>query len=62
MEGVWRSTAEVTVFLDSHIEAEPTDRSFCTPALREFQATRGWLEPILARIKEDTPWATEFQR
>ena len=26
MEGVWRSTAEVTIFLDSHIEAiEATD-------------------------------------
>lgn len=36
MEGVWRSTAEVTIFLDSHIEA-----------------TKGWLEPILSRIKED---------
>ena len=36
MEGVWRSTAEVTIFLDSHIEA-----------------TKGWLEPILARIKEE---------
>lgn len=23
MEGVWRSTAEVTVFLDSHIEVGP---------------------------------------
>ncbi|CAE8714805.1 unnamed protein product [Polarella glacialis] len=36
MEGVWRSSAAVTVFLDSHIEA-----------------TKGWLEPILSRIKED---------
>eukprot|EP00439_Symbiodinium_sp_Y106_P034805 s337_g4.t1 len=36
MEGVWRSDAPVTIFLDSHIEA-----------------TRGWIEPILARIAED---------
>lgn len=36
MEGAWRSSGEVVVFLDSHIEA-----------------TTGWLEPLLARIKED---------
>jgi len=36
MEGCWRATSEVTIFLDSHIEA-----------------TRGWIEPLLARIKED---------
>ncbi|CAE7207649.1 GALNT8 [Symbiodinium sp. CCMP2456] len=36
MEGVWRSDAPVTIFLDSHIEA-----------------TRGWIEPILARIAEE---------
>mmetsp|Transcript_4701 Transcript_4701/g.10134 ORF Transcript_4701/g.10134 Transcript_4701/m.10134 type:complete len:712 (+) Transcript_4701:33-2168(+) len=35
MEGIWRASAEVTVFLDSHIEATP-----------------GYLEPMLARIKE----------
>jgi len=36
MEGAWRASGEVVVFLDSHIEA-----------------TQGWLEPLLARIKED---------
>lgn len=36
MEGVWRATAEVVIFLDSHIEA-----------------TKGWIEPLLARIRED---------
>eukprot|EP00448_Togula_jolla_P005263 CAMPEP_0170614212 /NCGR_PEP_ID=MMETSP0224-20130122/24680_1 /TAXON_ID=285029 /ORGANISM="Togula jolla, Strain CCCM 725" /LENGTH=630 /DNA_ID=CAMNT_0010939855 /DNA_START=22 /DNA_END=1915 /DNA_ORIENTATION=+ len=36
MEGVWRASGEVAVFLDSHIEA-----------------TQGWIEPLLARIKED---------
>mmetsp|Transcript_123317 Transcript_123317/g.349403 ORF Transcript_123317/g.349403 Transcript_123317/m.349403 type:complete len:778 (+) Transcript_123317:165-2498(+) len=36
MEGAWRSTGEVVIFLDSHIEA-----------------TAGWIEPLLARIKHD---------
>ena len=36
MEGIWRATAQVCIFLDSHIEA-----------------TKGWLEPLLARIAED---------
>ncbi|CAE7459639.1 Pgant5, partial [Symbiodinium sp. CCMP2456] len=36
MEGVWRATGDVVIFLDSHIEATP-----------------GWIEPLLARIKED---------
>jgi len=35
MEGIWRATSDVTVFLDSHIEATP-----------------GYLEAMLARIKE----------
>ncbi|CAE7761939.1 galnt11, partial [Symbiodinium pilosum] len=36
MEGVWRATGDVVIFLDSHIEATP-----------------GWMQPLLARIKED---------
>mmetsp|Transcript_1135 Transcript_1135/g.4716 ORF Transcript_1135/g.4716 Transcript_1135/m.4716 type:complete len:683 (+) Transcript_1135:112-2160(+) len=35
MEGIWRASAEVTVFLDSHVEATP-----------------GYLEAMLARVKE----------
>eukprot|EP00419_Tripos_fusus_P056341 CAMPEP_0172814230 /NCGR_PEP_ID=MMETSP1075-20121228/11125_1 /TAXON_ID=2916 /ORGANISM="Ceratium fusus, Strain PA161109" /LENGTH=619 /DNA_ID=CAMNT_0013654017 /DNA_START=73 /DNA_END=1929 /DNA_ORIENTATION=+ len=36
MEGAWRASGEVVIFLDSHIEASPH-----------------WIEPLLARIKED---------
>jgi len=36
MQGAWRATGDVLVFLDSHIEATP-----------------GWLEPLLAHVKED---------
>lgn len=36
MEGAWRATGKVLIFLDSHIEA-----------------TKGWIEPLLARILED---------
>jgi len=35
MEGAWRATGDVLIFLDSHVEATP-----------------GWIEPLLARVKQ----------